>query len=47
MEIMEEKLRSFQAEIVAGQVGARTPSFWEFKTCGAPEFFGVTNPIVS
>ena len=27
MEIIEERLRSFRAKIVAGQVGARTPSF--------------------
>ena len=44
MEIMEEQLRSFRAEIVAGQVGAQTPSFREFKACRAPDFFGVKDP---
>ena len=47
MDIMEERLMSFRAEIVAGQVGARTPSFQEFMACGALEFFGVSKPIVS
>ena len=47
MEIMEERLRAFRADISAGQGGARTPSFREFKACGAPEFSGVRDPIVS
>ena len=44
---MEERLRVFRAKIVAGQVGARAPSFREFKACGAPKFFEVRDPIVS
>ena len=47
MEIMEERLREFIAEIFVGQVGARTPSLWEFKACRAPEFFEVRDPIIS
>ena len=47
LEIMEERLRAFRADISAGQGGARTPSFREFKACGAPEFSGVRDPIVS
>ena len=47
MEIMEERLRAFRDEIVVGQVGAQTPSFWEFKACGAPKFFKFRDPIVS
>ena len=47
MEIMEERLRSFTAELAAGQVGVRTPSFREFKAYGAPEFFTARDPIFS
>ena len=47
MEIMEEPIRYFRTEIAAGQIGARAPSFMEFKACGAPEFFGVRDPITS
>ena len=47
MDLMEERLRLFRAEIAVGQIGARTPSFREFKACGAPKFFGVKDPIVS
>ena len=47
IEIMEEQLRSFRAEIVAGQIGTRTPSFREFKACGVSDFFGVKDPIAS
>ena len=47
MEIMKERLRLFRAVMVAAQVGARTPSFQEFKPCGASEFFGVRDTIVS
>ena len=47
MEIMEERLKAFRVEITAGQVGAQTPSFREFKACGAPKFFGDRGPIVS
>ncbi|KAL7587966.1 hypothetical protein Lser_V15G39918 [Lactuca serriola] len=47
MEIMEERLRAFKADISASQGEARTSSFREFKACGAPEFSGVRDPIVS
>ncbi|XP_023737006.1 uncharacterized protein LOC111884940 [Lactuca sativa] len=47
MEIMEERLGSLSDETTSGQIGDRTPSFWEFKVCGALEFFGVRDPIVS
>ena len=42
MEILEERIRSFRAEMAAGQT-----SFSEFKACGASEFFGARDPIVS
>ena len=45
MEIMEERLRCFQAEIAIGQIGDRAPSFWEFNVCGVPGFFGFKDPI--
>ena len=47
MEIMEERLRAFRAEIYTGQVGDQTPSFREFKACEAPEFLRVKESIVS
>ena len=47
MEIMEQRLGSFRVEMTMGQIGARTPSFRESKACGAPEFFGARDPIVS
>ena len=39
LELINEWLRNFQAEISAGQIGARNPSF--------REFFGVKNSIAS
>ena len=47
MDLTEEILRSFRAEVAAGQVGARAPSFREFKACGALKFLGAKDPIVS
>ena len=47
MEIIEERLRSFLAEIVAGPIGNRAQSFRQFKACGSLEFFGVRDPITS
>ena len=40
MELMDERLRKFRVEIATGQIGARAPSFGEFKAYGAPEFVG-------
>ena len=42
---MNERLRSFRVEIIVGQIGARTPSFREFKAFGALELFGAKDPI--
>ena len=47
MELMDERLRTFRAEIVEGQIGARAPLFREFNACGALEFFGDKEPITS
>ena len=47
MDIMEERVRSFQVEIVAGRIGARAPSSKEFKACRAPEFLEVRDSITS
>ena len=47
MQNMEERIRSFYVEIVVGQIRTQTPSFWEFKACGAPKFFGIKDPIDS
>lgn len=47
IELMDERLRSFQTKIVAGQIGPRTPSFREFKVSEALEFFGIKDPIAS
>ena len=46
-ELMEERLRSFRAEIAASRIGTRSPSYREFKACGVPEFFGVKDLITS
>ena len=45
MELMDEWLKAFRAKIVAGQLGARTPTFWEFKAYGVLELFGDKDPI--
>ena len=47
MELLDERLGALRAEIALGQLGARTPSFREFKACGALEFFGAKDPIAS
>lgn len=47
MELPDERLRALRVEIDAVQIGARTPSFQEFMTCGASEFFGDEDPITS
>lgn len=47
MGLLDERLGDFWAEIAAVQLGAWTLSFREFKACGAPEFFGVKDPIAS
>ena len=47
LELMDEWLRTFRDDIVARQIGARTPSFREFKDCGAPNFFRVNDSIAS
>ena len=40
MKLMDDRLKTLQVEIDAGQIGARAPSFGEFKAYGAPEFVG-------
>lgn len=45
MELIQEWLMAFRAKVTVGQVEAQTPLFWEFKVCGAPEFFGPKDPI--
>ena len=47
MELLDESIGAFRAEIMVGQLGAQTPSFREFKACGAPEFFGANDLIDS
>ena len=47
LKLMNERHKTFRAEIVVGQIGARAPSFREFKACVAPEFFGAKDPIAS
>ena len=47
MELMDEWLRYFRAEIATRQIGARTSSSREFKAYGAPEFFRSKDLIAS
>ena len=47
MDLMDERISLLRADIVEGHIRARTPSFREFKACGAPEFFGAKDPIAS
>ena len=44
IELMDERLRYFRVDIVAGQIGARTASLREYKACGALEFFRAKDP---
>lgn len=45
LELMEERLGEFHAELVVGQFRARTLTFREFCACVAPEFFVRKNPL--
>ena len=47
IELMEDCLRIFTADLAASQSGARSLSFKDFKGCRAPYFFGVKNPIAA
>ena len=46
LELMEEKLGTFRAE-VAAMMGSRTLTFREFRPCGAPYYHGARDPIAS
>ena len=45
--LMEDRLRIFRTDLAASHPGARTLSFKDFRGCGAPDFFGVKDPIVA
>lgn len=47
MELMDEHLGAYQAEIAVGQLGSRNLSHQEFKARGALNFFGKDNLIAS
>lgn len=47
MELMEDRLRIFRINLVARQSLAHTLSFKYFRRCGAPDLFGVKDPIVA
>ena len=44
---MEDRLQIFWANLGASQSGARTLSFKDFSGCGAPDLFGVKDPIAA
>ena len=46
LEILDERLSSFRYEMVT-TVGARSLTFREFGLCGAPNYYGEKDPIVS
>ena len=47
IELTEVRLRDFRSDMAHSQSGTRTLSFKDFRGCGAPDFFGVKEPIVA
>ena len=47
IELMEDRLRAFRSVMTSSQSGAHTLSFKDFRGCGAPDFFGVNDPIIA
>ena len=47
MEIMEERVRAFRAEIAAGQIWGGSPLFREFEASVMSEFFEVKDTNIS
>ena len=46
LELLDERLSAFRTK-VAAMMGSRTLTFREFRACGAPDYHGARDPIVS